>query len=104
MTTRRHENLHFSRGFHPSPPNDGAKGEKSAYLSGNPTPSANCLCWRRGGGIVKSCLPSVLFWPSANGGVGGRHPFGRFSPEQNQSLGGSGIASLCEPGGPQRRA
>src|SRR5260370_28266319 len=67
MTTRRHENLHFSRGFDPSPPNDGAKGEKSAYLSGNPTPSANCLCWRRGGGISKSCLRSALFWPSANG-------------------------------------
>ena len=30
----------------PPPPNDGAKGEKSAYLSGNSTPSANCLGWR----------------------------------------------------------
>src|SRR6266852_5605600 len=55
------------------------------------------------GGIVKSCLTPALFWPSANGGVGGRHPFGRFSPEQNQSLGGSGIASLCELGGPNEQ-
>src|SRR5206468_3210331 len=51
----------------PPPPNDGAEGEKSAYLSGNSTPSANCLGGRRGGGIAKSSLTSALFWPSANG-------------------------------------
>src|SRR5260370_40400792 len=67
MTARRHENLHFSREIRPPPPDDGAKGEKSAYLSGNSTPSANCLGWRRGGGTMESCLTSALFWPSANG-------------------------------------
>src|SRR5260370_2585416 len=100
MKARGYENLHFSRGFDPSPPSDGEKREKSAYLSGNPTPSANCLCWRRGGGIVKSCLTSALFWPSANGGVW-RKASVRFSPEQNQSLGGVGIGRLFGPGAPQ---
>src|SRR5205823_14003409 len=66
MTARRHQNLHFSREIRPPPPNDGAKGEKSAYLSGNSTPSANCLGWRRG--WYCEIMPEVrTFWPSANG-------------------------------------
>src|SRR5207248_1324560 len=42
------KDLPFSRRFDPLPPNDGPNGEKSAYLSGNSTLSANCLSWRRG--------------------------------------------------------
>src|SRR5439155_18693085 len=85
MTTRRHENLHFSRGFHPSPPSDGAKGEKSAYLSGNPTPSANCLCWRRGWYCeivldVRAFL-ALRQWPSlAEGLPSGGSPQSKINP------------------------
>jgi hypothetical protein len=51
----------------PPPPNDGSKTPEPAFFSGNSTPSANCLGWRRGVVFVKSCLTSTLFWPSANG-------------------------------------
>ena len=66
-TAPRHQNLHFSREIRPSPPNDGAKGEKSAYLSGNSTPSANCLGGRRGGWNCEILFDVRAFWPSANG-------------------------------------
>src|SRR6266550_5260687 len=77
MTARRHKNLHFSREIRPPPPpppNDSAKGEKSAYLSGNSTLSANCLGWRRGGGMVKIMLDIRTFlpfrqWPSLAEGL-----------------------------------
>src|SRR5260370_26602108 len=61
MTAPRHQNLHFSREIRPPPPNDGAKGEKSAYLSGNSTPLRQLSWLAEGGGIVKSCLTSALF-------------------------------------------
>src|SRR5438874_6184463 len=44
----------------------GGNWQSVGFFSGNLTPSANSIGWRRGGGPCIWCLTSVFFWPSAN--------------------------------------
>src|SRR5947209_18541181 len=44
----------------PLPPNGGSKGQESVFSSGNSTPPANCLGWRRGVGRPAFTLVEML--------------------------------------------
>jgi hypothetical protein len=53
-------------GPRPPPPSDATEWSKRAFLSGNLTPSANCLWRAEGGGEARKSQTPAFFWPSAN--------------------------------------